>query len=170
MQQEECLVNKKAEIRVLLPEARSRKDCQQTTRNQVRGRELPRSPQKKPALLTTRFGTSRLQSWETSGCQSHPGCDILSQPPWETNTDTTGRLDFPEENTQIHHCRDNQPYIVHTTLDLAFANNILCSDSWFHYVPDTPISLWWKISLLLEGVCGGPRMELFVQNLRGIHK
>lgn len=71
-------------------------------------------------------------------------------------------LDFPEANTQIHHCRDNRLRVVHTTLDVAFANNVLCSDSWFRYVPDTPISLWWKISLLLEGVGGGPRMELFV--------
>lgn len=57
----------KAEIRVMLLEQRSARDCQQPTKSQARGMEqfLPHSPQKEPSLLIPLSQTSSLQNYTT---------------------------------------------------------------------------------------------------------
>lgn len=56
------------------------------------------------------------------------------------------------KQSQSHCCRVNRPHIVHLTLDLAFANNVLLNDPWSGSALGPLISLWWKTSLPLEGV------------------
>ena len=74
----------KPEIKVMLPQAKEIKDCQQTTRSQGRGMEqtFPHSPEKKQAwrLFILRLPASNFQNPETICCLSHLFCGLCYDP------------------------------------------------------------------------------------------
>ena len=160
-------VNRKAGIRMMLPQAKRYQRLQRTTGNWGRGREQISQPQEEPNLLRPPARTCRLWNYEARNCScvSHAVCGTLLQQPYKMIQAWTC---WKKVNSSR---RVNQPHVVHTQPSIWLLPRRFCAV--------TTGFVLLRISLYLSGgkfsccsrVCGGgPRMELFVQNLRGIHK